>query len=150
MKERITLATLPQATAQEVFDQAVGGVIAQGKPAMSNNMGCVYRAGTLACVAGQLMSDDDVTTVGGPEAGSWRYLQNQNRLPSRAHFELIWAMQTGHDEAVDDQPRPVTDEQFIQRFKTAMTEVAQRFELNDHVVKQPIVDDTRPTHSDAP
>lgn len=42
---------------QELFDKAVGGLLKQGRPCMSD-FGCVYRDGGDRCVVGFLLNDD--------------------------------------------------------------------------------------------
>lgn len=96
-------------TEQEIFDKAVGGVLAQGRKSAESSDQCRYRMlasdGTmLKCAAGMLIPDneydDSIETI---EAKSlWK--------PHRAHFfseetiklfkdhaELIQALQTVHD-----------------------------------------------------
>ena len=59
----ITLKTLPQATAQEVFDQVTQHLLKQGKAARSGTGACRYRVETrgeiLKCAAGCLIADDE-------------------------------------------------------------------------------------------
>ena len=59
----ITLKTLPQATAQEVFDQITQHLLQQGKAAKSVTGACRYRIetaeGILKCAAGCLIADDE-------------------------------------------------------------------------------------------
>jgi len=46
----ITLKTLPQATAQEVFDQVARHLLTQGKKSISeNNQYCMYRFLKCSC-----------------------------------------------------------------------------------------------------
>lgn len=57
----ITLKTLPQATAQEVFDQVANHLLTQNKQSISNFAGgCAYRGDEgLKCAAGCLIGDDE-------------------------------------------------------------------------------------------
>ena len=59
MKTKITLKTLEQATAQEVFDQVAEHMLTQYELSMLNDT-CVYRGYSgLKCAAGCLIGDDE-------------------------------------------------------------------------------------------
>ena len=59
----ITLKTLPQATAQDVFDHVTQHLLKQGKRSVSSTGACQYRTeqaeGVLKCAAGCLITDDE-------------------------------------------------------------------------------------------
>lgn len=93
----ITLKTLPQATAQEVFDQVAKHLLTQGKKSISeNNQFCMYRGfnGT-KCAAGCLIADDEYRL--GFEKRTWEELVNEYAV-SKNHCLLIMKLQSVHDE----------------------------------------------------
>ena len=93
----ITLKTLPQATAQEVFDQITQHLIKQGKPAKLAG-GCRYRIETaeevLKCAAGCLIADDEYDESW--ENTDWPSLVADKFVPN-SHERLIYRMQGIHD-----------------------------------------------------
>lgn len=92
----ITLKTLPQATAQEVFDQVAKHLLTQGKKSISeNNQFCMYRGfnGT-KCAAGCLISDDEYRPEF--EIKTWTELVNEYAV-SKNHCLLIMKLQSVHD-----------------------------------------------------
>ena len=94
----ITLKTLPQATAQEVFDQITAHLLKQGKAARSGTGACRYRVETqgeiLKCAAGCLIADDEYNSKF--EGESWRKLASLQAVPSY-HEDLIASLQRLHD-----------------------------------------------------
>ena len=94
----ITLKTLPQATAQEVFDQITQHLLKQGKAARSGTGACRYRVETqgeiLKCAAGCLIADDEYNSKF--EGESWRKLASLQAVPSY-HEDLITSLQKMHD-----------------------------------------------------
>jgi hypothetical protein len=102
----ITLATLPQATAQEVFDQVAIHLLTQGEKAVKDGT-CLYRTESgLKCAAGALMSDEEYAAL--PEndrKSSWRNLVYATLAPFE-HVDLINSLQHIHDSAnVDNWER---------------------------------------------
>ena len=102
----ITLKTLPQATAQEVFDQITQHLLKQGKRSVSNTGACRYRTenseGVLKCAAGCLIADDEYNRLF--ENVSWNDLVNGGKVPKQ-HAQLIWQFQWVHDrELPEDWP----------------------------------------------
>lgn len=100
--ERITLATLHEATAQQVFDQAVIGIIEQGGPAINPiTERCQYRVRSRACAAGQLMSDDEAAALSSESrnGSAWQTLRAFDLVP-QAHEFLITEIQGAHDHTV--------------------------------------------------
>lgn len=90
----ITLATLSQATAQEVFDQVAVHLLTQDKQSKSNK-GCVYRNSKgLRCAAGCLISDDEYLAE--METHDWEFLIDEHLVPE-FHHELIKSLQNIHD-----------------------------------------------------
>ena len=94
----ITLKTLPQATAQEVFDQITQHLLKQGKASQTINGSCRYRmeepTRTLKCAAGCLIADDEYNSKF--EGESWRELARLQAVPSY-HEDLITSLQRLHD-----------------------------------------------------
>ena len=94
----ITLKTLPQATAQEVFDQITQHLLKQGKAAISATGACRYRIetaeGVLKCAAGCLIADDEYNREW--ENTDWPALVSGKLVPN-SHERLIYRMQGIHD-----------------------------------------------------
>lgn len=93
----ITLKTLGQATAQEVFDQVATHLLTQGKPSMSEGGGCFYRRINLKCAAGCLISDEEYLREMDEDDSSWEGLINRGLVPKTNHSELIQSLQAAHD-----------------------------------------------------
>lgn len=115
----ITLATLKDATAQEVFDQIVDHLRNQGCKSIADNR-CLYRNGQLKCAAGCLIGDDEYSPL--MEGGSWSVLISMRRIPSD-HEKLIDRMQFVHDQI------PIND------WELGLKHVAQQFDLTYHAPK---------------
>ena len=93
----ITLATLPTATEQEVFDHVANHLLTQNKQcfAKGSSKFCLYRGeNNLKCAAGSLIADNEYKKK--MENNSWGGLIFQGRAPS-AHSELIIILQKVHD-----------------------------------------------------
>ena len=95
----ITLKTLPDATAQEVFDQVTTHLLTQMEKAAQEESGgeCVYLAEDgLKCAAGCLMADDEYEPRWDTETLTWDALVNLGYAP-RNHDMLILSLQKVHD-----------------------------------------------------
>lgn len=92
----ITLATLPQATAQEVYSQVRKHLLTQRIKSMSEERkGCVYHGPDgLKCAAGCLIADEEYRN--GMEGKPWDYLADRKAVPA-AHQELVSDLQAIHD-----------------------------------------------------
>jgi hypothetical protein len=108
----ITLATLPKATAQEVFEQVKTHMLTQNEKCKSGDT-CLYRHvkedGTvLKCAAGCLIADEEYKEqmeVGSFEGSGWKNLLADGLVP-REHADLIRDLQEIHDlEDVEDWQR---------------------------------------------
>lgn len=120
----ITLATLKDATEQQVFDQVVRHLLKQ--KARSEGGGyCQYRGpGGLMCAAGCLIADHEYT----PEmddfakGSDWAALVEDDIIPTNAHKKLIIALQQLHDTK---EPHNWEDElrMFAVKNKLVMPEV---------------------------
>ena len=93
----ITLATLSQATEQEVFDYVAHHMLTQNeKSTLGGDNRCVYRNfNHLKCAAGCLISDYEYQ--GKFEGMSWEELIAQGLVPSD-HKALIMNLQQVHDD----------------------------------------------------
>ena len=90
----ITLATLENATEQEVFNQVKDHLLNQNEKSLSAD-GCAYRSETgLMCAAGCLMSDEEAEDI--PENTCWWTLVSYESVPL-AHAALISKLQQIHD-----------------------------------------------------
>lgn len=101
----ITLKTLPQATAQEVFDQVAKHLLTQMKKSVAKRAAesasdsknyCMYRGfdGT-KCAAGCLIADDEYKPEF--ENHSWLDLSGIKYLVPEEHCHLIKQLQDIHD-----------------------------------------------------
>lgn len=91
----ITLKTLPEATAQQVFDQVARHLLTQMKRSLDGAEDCVYRGdGGLRCAAGCLISDAEYRP--GMEGHSWFGLV-ESKLAPEQHRDLISDLQHLHD-----------------------------------------------------
>lgn len=101
----ITLKTLPQATAQEVFDQCATHLLTQGRKAQrEESTECMYRtADGLTCAAGCFIAADEYNPAF--EGKKWFGLARDGLVP-REHQKLINELQSMHDDAyVADWPK---------------------------------------------
>jgi len=90
---KITLKTLPVATAQEVFDQVATHLLNQDARSMLNSK-CLYRFGKLKCAAGCLIGEDEYNE--NFESVNWGGLVRNCQVPPE-HEELISDLQSLHD-----------------------------------------------------
>lgn len=95
----ITLATLPQATEQEIFDQVVAHLAKQRVGSFMEGKGCAYRGeGGTMCAAGCLIADDEYSPqmddLGTPTA--WSELAFKGFVPPD-HLDFILELQRIHD-----------------------------------------------------
>ena len=92
----ITLATLPQASAQEVFDQVKTHLLTQNERSGTSRL-CLYRGpNDTKCAAGCLMSDEEYDKDF--EDKNWLRLTDEHNI-TNAHFHLIRTLQELHDES---------------------------------------------------
>lgn len=121
--DRITLKTLPQATAQQVFDQVAVHLLTQNAKSQVINAGdprCVYRGPNGAlCAAGSLIADDEYHNDF--EGVGWSFLRWGGRVPE-AHSNLIIMLQRIHDAL------PVED------WREALEDLAARHGLNTFAI----------------
>ncbi len=107
----ITLSTLPQATAQEVFDQVATHLLKQNKQSVylrGDSSICGYRGtGNTKCAAGCLISDAEYSVKF--EGVNWPRLIQKGFAP-KEHSSLIHALQNVHDASpVEDWEEMLQD-----------------------------------------
>ena len=91
----ITLATLAQATPQEVFDQSANHLLAQNERSATDNHKCRYRIKpTLKCAAGCFIADSEYCEK--MEGLDWKMLIHYSLIPI-SHGYLIADLQNIHD-----------------------------------------------------
>lgn len=95
MKPPITLATLSQATAQEVFDQVATHLLTQMERSRGENKYAYRSASGLKCAAGCLIGDDEYNERF--EEFNWIRLVDDWNV-STAHKELIQNLQRTRDD----------------------------------------------------
>lgn len=94
----ITLATLPQASAQEVFGQVAKHLLTQGGRSTATDVGefCAYRGDDgCKCAAGCLIGDEEYDPSW--ERVSWFILARTGRVPKK-HSYLVHRLQRIHDK----------------------------------------------------
>jgi hypothetical protein len=100
MKTNITLKTLEQATAQEVFDQVAEHMLTQNEQSKHGDT-CAYRGDNgLKCAAGCLIGDDeyDEYNCARMEGLKWdQLLFRVSEAISTKHNKLISRLQSIHD-----------------------------------------------------
>lgn len=89
----ITLKTLAQATAQEVFNQVAIHMMTQ-KAKSEDHHNCLYRSYGLKCAAGCLIDDDEYSEEF--ERKGWGRLVVNKDVPD-SHCKLIMDLQRVHD-----------------------------------------------------
>lgn len=95
----ITLATLPQATEREVFEQVKAHLLTQNE--VSKDVYCVYRNKEgLKCAAGCLIGDDEYKQE--MEYNNWTSLVKKELVPKK-HDILISRLQEIHDNSAPSQ-----------------------------------------------
>lgn len=99
----ITIKTLDQHSAQEVFDQAVNHLLTQNKQCKKDFFTCVYRNKEgLKCVAGCFISDEEYDKR--IEGDTWTGIDKKFKKPS-IHDVMIEQLQDIHDnESVAQWP----------------------------------------------
>jgi hypothetical protein len=126
--KKVTLKTLAEATAQEVFDQVVKQLLEQGKRSHSlrdkqdpeRGYYCMYRGdGGTMCAAGCLIAEDEYKDW--LEENSWRQLVDKGHVPE-THENLITALQGVHDGK-----EPST-------WREGLLEISKRFDLNPQII----------------
>lgn len=117
---QITLATLPQATEQQVFDYVATHLLKQGAKsrgivkqlnlangAAENVIGCKYRSGKLSCAAGCLIGKGEYKRSF--ESVNWGALAHQGKVP-KEHYLLIGKLQSVHDNYDPDKWEKALDQ----------------------------------------
>jgi hypothetical protein len=124
--KKVTLKTLAEATAQEVFDQVVKHLLEQGKRSFKLDVDgdefCLYRGSKgLKCAAGCLISDSEYKDD--MEGRGWRNLVNIG-YASDAHIDLIACLQAVHDKKE------------LSTWREELLEISKRFDLNPQILEQ--------------
>jgi hypothetical protein len=110
----ITLKTLPQATAQEVYDQVKSHLLTQGRTSEDDER-CLYFHEGLKCAAGCLIGDDELAMRldrMSEDGQGWDYLVCEGAVP-KDHHKLIRSLQVVHDQYLpsywEDQLKKVAE-----------------------------------------
>jgi hypothetical protein len=99
----ITLATLPDAIEQEVFDQVKTHLLTQNVKSYGVGSKCAYRgANDTKCAAGCLIGDDEYRPIMDSQYGWWQSLIQVEMVPAN-HSTLIHALQRVHDQFEPDE-----------------------------------------------
>jgi hypothetical protein len=114
----ITLATLKDATRQQVFDQVVENSLRQSEKCMER-ASCKYLHGTYKCAAGWLIGPEEYKKS--LEGNDWESLVNAELVPN-FHSSLICALQEVHDTAD------------VKRWQDGFYDVATEFDLDSTVI----------------
>jgi len=120
---KITLATLPQATAQEVFNQVASHLLNQNRQSLREGSNiCMYRGdGSLQCAAGCLIGDGEYKEE--MEVQPWVTLTALGRVPEE-HEELINELQVLHDNYLPEF------------WRQELSNVAKKFKLDTSILDQ--------------
>lgn len=120
---KITLATLPQATEQQVFDQVAKHLLTQNEKSMHpKSKLCLYRtSGGLKCAAGALISDEEYSPL--MEMGSWRTLIRRHGV-SKHCAALISDLQYLHDGYT------------VSEWRDGLRRLARQYNLNEDVCNE--------------
>jgi hypothetical protein len=111
----ITLKTLAEASAQQVFDQVATHLLTQQNQSISVYGICLYRGPEdLRCAAGCLVADDEYSDS--MENAGWLSLVKYKKVPG-THAELIQELQEVHDFHTPSE------------WRTALHELANEHEL---------------------
>ncbi len=117
----ITLKTLPQATAQQVFDQVATHLLKQNARSVTGEGSCRYRnPHGLMCAAGCLIGDDEYTRA--MEGIDWGILIKEQRVPPE-HEHLIRDLQCLHDGRA------------VHEWRNELYCVASNYDLNTKVLE---------------
>lgn len=119
----ISLKTLPQATAQEVYNQIARHLLTQNEKALDENRcTCAYRGPSgLKCAGGCFISDDEYTHD--MEGRTWDGLANLTHYLPSEHSNLISEGQDIHDDYPPHQ------------WPELLTSLAREFHLDSKVVE---------------
>jgi len=123
----ITLKTLPQATAQQVFNQVASHLLTQNAKSVAKNYDnddrssyCVYKSpSNLSCAAGCLIANDEYKEDW--EQVGWDRLVKDCKVPN-THQDLISNLQMVHDS------------RDVEEWSGELEHVARVFCLDDSVV----------------
>lgn len=98
----ITLATLHEATEQQIFDQVAAHLLKQQAKSMISLTMCAYRGRQgMMCAAGCLIADDEYDAEMDQHATSWNSLVDRKLVPA-AHKNFIRGLQSVHDGLTAD------------------------------------------------
>ena len=114
----VTLATLPHATEQEIFDQVVTHLAKQRIGSFMEGKGCAYRGeGGTMCAAGCLIADDEydpqMDALSTPTA--WSELVSKGLVPKQ-HEDFILELQRIHDSKFEEKMSRVELLRALDRF----------------------------------
>lgn len=135
----ITLATLAQATKQQIFDQVARHLLKQGERAVDTGGRCMYRSACgLMCAAGCLISDEEYTP-GIDKHGSWSSVV-MSGFVGEDHIDLIGALQRMHD--ADAGNAKVDENDGVVNFEARLAYFVQRhnerYPLEESLVFDPV------------
>ncbi|MCI4437997.1 MAG: hypothetical protein JHC33_14410 [Ignisphaera sp.] len=138
MVEPITLATLAEATPQQVFDYVTTHLITQGSRSVEGGTLCVYKHDNgFRCAAGCLMSTPEYTELtlkGEVEGQTWEDLVMAGLVPD-AHSELISHLQDTHDNWGMRSTKP-----HLSSITFKLGKVANAFDLDSSIIQKTLED----------
>lgn len=124
---KITLATLADATEQQVFDQAARHLLTQKVRSIKHPLYCAYRgAGGLMCAAGCFIGDDEYDERF--EGANWYEIAA--RTGYHAHTELMAQLQDAHDRGM----RELDD--LMSVLPSRLHAIARNFNLSHAIVDE--------------
>lgn len=145
---RITLATLKDATKQQIFDQVARHLLKQNERAVDVEGRCKYRTESgLMCAAGCLISDEEYTPRM-DKHGSWGGVVMAG-FACNTHLEFIGALQNMHD---NDNPDSGDFETrlgaFVKRYNNSHPEEPLVFDIASLITHEPITLATLDDHTE--
>lgn len=109
----ITLKTLPEATAQQVFDQVKAHLLEQMTKSITSQATCHYHLNDLRCAAGCLITEDEYKPE--MEGNTWKKLVQRKLVPPN-HQELITRLQIIHDDFPPEYWETLMDDMWLKYF----------------------------------
>ena len=117
-------------TAQEVFDVAVNGVLAQGRPSVDGRGICKYRGRGVKCAAGHVLKDahyDKLTWDSETHDSSLSAIVERGDAPDYmfAHQSLLERLQAAHDDKAQFADDATGLEMWLMDFRIKARKIAK-------------------------
>ena len=134
-------------TAQQAFDTACKGILAQGRASVDEDNRCAYRGlYNCKCAVGHLITDDEYS----PDFENCAVLglRHNGKLPKRLHGLVVFSYRAGFLQDlqdIHDQNRYANgDHVFIHHFRQDAYKLAARYKLSAAVLLTEALDEVQP------